>query len=54
MVNTKMMALIVMVALIGFGAATLTIPVTTEVSAQGNATGNMTGNWTDAGERYIR
>jgi hypothetical protein len=48
MVNTKVIALVVMVALIGIGAATLTMPMIAEVSAQGNATGNQTGNYTDA------
>jgi hypothetical protein len=47
MINAKMMALVVMAALIGFGAATLAIPLITEVSAQDNMTGNMTGNATE-------
>jgi hypothetical protein len=44
MINIKMMGLVVMVALIGFGTATLAIPMISEVSAQGNQTGNQTGN----------
>ena len=39
-----MIGLVVMVALIGLGAATLAMPLTSEVSAQGNQTGNQTGN----------
>lgn len=48
MVNTKMMASVIMVVLIGFGLATIAMPMFPEVSAQGNMTGNQTANLTDA------
>ena len=48
-----MLALVVIVALIGLGAATLTTPATLEVSAQGNMTGNQTGNYTETGSGNI-
>lgn len=53
MANMIMMALLVMMALSGLGAATITIPVVTEVSAQGNMTDNMTGNMTDTGSGNV-
>jgi hypothetical protein len=53
MANIKMLALVVIVALIGLGAATLTTPATLEVSAQGNMTGNQTGNYTETGSGNI-
>jgi len=48
-----MLALVVIVALIGLGAATLTTPAILEVSAQGNMTGNQTGNYTDTGSGNV-
>jgi len=53
MANIKMLALVVIVALIGLGAATLTTPAILEVSAQGNMTGNQTGNYTDTGSGNV-
>lgn len=48
MANTKMMALFMVLTLIGFGVATIVIPMLPEVSAQGNMTGNQTANMTDS------
>lgn len=50
MASINMIALVVIVVLTGLGAATLTMPVISEVSAQGNATGNQTGNMTYSSE----
>lgn len=50
MVNTKIIALVAILALAGSAASMLAIPaMITEVSAQGNMTGNMTGNYTEGG-----
>ena len=50
MVNTKTMAMIAILALVGSAASTLVVPAfMTEVSAQGNMTGNMTGNYSGMG-----
>jgi hypothetical protein len=54
MINTKIMALIAILALMGSAASALVVPaMITEVSAQGNMTGNMTGgmmgNYTEGG-----
>ena len=48
MVNLNIVIVVALVAVVGFGAATLTVPLNIEVSAQGNTTGNQTGNWTDS------
>lgn len=47
MINTKIMALIAILALMGSAASALAVPaMITEVSAQGNMTANMTGGMT--------
>lgn len=52
MLNTKIMASVIVLALIGFGVITIVIPLP-EVSAQGNMTGNQTANITDVGSGRI-
>jgi hypothetical protein len=50
MANTKIMALVAILALIGSAASALAFPaMITEVSAQGNMTGSMMGNYTEKG-----
>jgi len=50
MANTKIMALVAILALMGSAASALAVPaMITEVSAQGNMTGDMTGNYTEGG-----
>ena len=50
MINNKMIALIMVLSFVMFGAAVIAMPIIGEASAQGNATGNQTGNWTDASD----
>jgi hypothetical protein len=50
MVNTRIMAMIAVLALVGSAASAIVVPgFVSEVSAQENMTGNMTGNMTDMG-----
>lgn len=50
MLNTKILPLIAILALVGSAASALAMPVMIiEVSAQGNMTGSMMGNYTEKG-----